>query len=70
MKGLGFSPRPEGTKIGRTYRRETSSGGHSRGPVLEGPRFGDVVFEVGVILALHLAIAFAVVMTLKTYGIV
>jgi hypothetical protein len=69
MKGLGVSPRPEGAKTRRAHRPETLSGGHIREPMLEGPRLGDVVFEIGVMLALHLAIAIAVVMTLRSFGI-
>lgn len=33
------------------------------------PRSGDVVFEIGLTLALHLAFALAVVLTLTAYGI-
>lgn len=55
---LGFSQHPETTH---------QAGG--REPVLKGPRIGDVTFEIGVMLALHLAFAFAVVMTLRAFGI-
>ena len=58
MRGLGFSPRPE-----------TSSGGPIHEPIVEAPQLGDVAFEIGVMLALHLAVAFAVVMTLRSLGI-
>jgi hypothetical protein len=69
MKGLGFSPRPENANTRRAHRPEASPGGHIREPIVGGPRLGDVAFEIGVMLALHLAVAFAVVMTLRSYGI-
>jgi hypothetical protein len=37
---------------------------------LELPRLGDVAFEIGLLLAVHLALALAVVMTLVATGIV
>jgi len=67
MKGLGFSLRSEDASR-RAHRPETLAGGHIREPMLDGPRFGDVMFEIGVLLALHLAFAFAVIMTLRAFG--
>jgi hypothetical protein len=33
------------------------------------PKAGDTVYEIGVILALHLAFAFAVLLTLQAFGV-
>jgi hypothetical protein len=57
MEGPAFSPRPEAADSRRAH------------PIVEGPRLADIVFEIGVVLALHLAAAFAVVMTLRSFGI-
>ena len=66
MKRLGFSPR-SGTVNARSDCRPEPSPGE---PILEGPRLGDVAFEIGVVLAVHLAFACAVVVTLGAFGIV
>jgi hypothetical protein len=57
MKRLGVSPRPDGV-----------AGGHVDEPIVGVPRVGDVMIEIGVVLALHLAVAFAVIMTLRAFG--
>jgi hypothetical protein len=57
MKRLGVSPRPDGV-----------AGGHVDEPTLDSPRPVDVMVEIGVVLALHLAVAFAVIMTLRAFG--
>ena len=36
---------------------------------LEAPQAGDVVVEIGLIVALHLALALAVALTLNAFGI-
>ena len=57
MKRLGASPRPDGV-----------AGGHVDEPTVGNPRAADVMVEIGVVLALHLAFAFAVIMTLRAFG--
>jgi len=60
MKRVGISPGPDGAKASRQDRHPE--------PALEAPRFGDVMFEIGLLLALHLAFALAVVSTLEAVG--
>jgi len=36
---------------------------------VDAPRFGDVMSEIGLLLAIHLAVAFAVALTLRLCGI-
>jgi hypothetical protein len=36
---------------------------------MDAPRFGDVMSEIGLLLAIHLAVAFAVALTLRLCGI-
>jgi hypothetical protein len=69
MKRLGFSPRSDGVSSRRDRRPESSPGGHTREPIVDGPRSSEVMFEIGVMLALNLAFALAVVMTLRAFGI-
>jgi len=38
-------------------------------PPVDAPRFGDVMSEIGLLLAIHLAVAFAVALTLRLCGI-
>ena len=59
MKRVGIPP---GSESARAYQDRHPE------PTPEGPRFGDVMFEIGVVLALHLAFAFAVVTTLSPVG--
>jgi hypothetical protein len=61
MKRLGVSPQSDGVGA-------RPGGVPVREPMLDSPRSGDVMFEIGVILALHLAFAFAVIMTLGAFG--
>jgi hypothetical protein len=65
MKRLGFSSHSEERRNGPA----PSNNIRTCEPNLEGPRISDVVFEIAIVLALHLAFACAVIMTLRAYGI-
>jgi hypothetical protein len=52
----------------RTARHQRSSAEGTRG-TSEFPRPGEVLVEVGLILAVHLAAAIAVILTLRAFGI-
>jgi hypothetical protein len=65
----GAARRKMKRRIGFSQHPKTAYDAGGREPALEGPRIADVTFEIGVMLALHLAVAFAVVMTLRAFGI-
>ena len=56
-------------KPGFPQRVSSQSGDVAFEPTAEAPRAGEVVLEIGIVLALHLAIALAITLTLTSFGI-
>jgi hypothetical protein len=58
----------------RYFRRPAEHAAHSAGrrrsPVADFPAPGEVLLEIGLMLAIHLAIALAIIVTLQAFGIV